>query len=358
MSASTAPEETTESTSPLHAQYVTDIPACIARLQQGKLVAFPTETVYGLGAHAWDAQALQGIFDAKGRPTTDPLIVHVPDYATACTFWENPSELLQKLTSTFWPGPLTLVAKAQEKVPALLMAGTGQVACRSPSHSIARQLVQALPLAAPSANRFGHVSPTTPSHVMDDLAAQDVWIYQGPACTVGVESTVAQVKDDTVTILRQGAVSQEQLQACVGDALRVVTKQQAAPETSTQIAPGQLIRHYSPRIPSFLVDFTPQASDDVAQAVVIDFAKRLQVYESKCLAYCDLSVNGDTTEAAQRVFESLRWAEDVPQAQYVLFPCTPARDALGLAIQDRLTRAASGVVVRSVEELRIALDEV
>lgn len=351
-----------------------DLSACGARLREGKLVSFPTETVYGLGCHALDASAVHLVFLSKERPLTDPLIVHVNEAIEAFPLWnltQQEHDVLSTLTSRFWPGPLTLVARAQTtKVPDCLMAGTGFVACRSPSHPLARALIQEaqVPLAAPSANKFGHVSPTTAQHVFDDLEEEDVWILDTPdtVCQVGVESTVAKLEDNVLTILRQGAVSEGDLRTALQDkfaaSMSVQSKiHRATADTVANVAPGQSIRHYSPRLPSFLVSDTFKDSNEVeyqsmlASAVVIDFGGRLVRWHNSAKAYRDLSTQGSSIEAAQVLFDTLRWAERIDGASTVLFPVLPATttDALALALKDRLTRAASGVIIHSLQDAKV-----
>eukprot|EP00586_Coscinodiscus_wailesii_P018769 CAMPEP_0172509510 /NCGR_PEP_ID=MMETSP1066-20121228/220919_1 /TAXON_ID=671091 /ORGANISM="Coscinodiscus wailesii, Strain CCMP2513" /LENGTH=230 /DNA_ID=CAMNT_0013288027 /DNA_START=336 /DNA_END=1025 /DNA_ORIENTATION=+ len=187
----------------------TSLDQCAARLKSGNLVAFPTETVYGLGCNALDPTAIDKIYAAKGRPKTNPLIVHVRDATRALELWDATTttsrhrssssvagRVLRALTDEFFPGPLTLVAAACASIPEQITAGTGYVAVRAPSHEICRALLCAtggLPVAAPSANKYGHVSPTTARHVMRDLREEDVWVIDGGGCCVGVESTVARV---------------------------------------------------------------------------------------------------------------------------------------------------------------------
>ena len=342
---------------------------CGKRLRQGELVAFPTETVYGLGCHALDPDAVQKVFAAKERPLTDPLIVHVNNAADALKLWQAHSDkALLALTTTFWPGPLTLVAKAAANVPQILMANTGFVACRSPSHPTARKLIDyaQIPIAAPSANKFGHVSPTRAAHVWDDLQFEDVWIVDAEeVCNVGVESTVAKVMDDgRVTILRQGAISVEDIAACLQQAglTHVVDSDiaRAVNDHVATIAPGQSIRHYSPNIPSFIVASAictaPLTADDKSAldtAIILDFGGLLQTWNGSALAYRDLSTTGDSAEAARAVFEALRWAELVEGGSRILFPelkSVAGTDALTLALKDRLTRAASGVVIDALRQ--------
>lgn len=376
------------------------------RLAEGDLVSFPTETVYGLGCHALNPHAIAKVFAAKERPLTDPLIVHVTDTTAALNLWQAfasaddnlEAQLLTLLTGHFWPGPLTIVAQANPSVPSTLMANTGYVACRSPRHVIARALIAAsgVPIAAPSANKFGHVSPTKASHVWDDLKGEDVWIVDpdldgedgdqptqdqgGSVCNVGVESTVAKIEmsssaSGTITILRHGAVSAKDLSNCLTsnvelqEAFTVQEKMQSTKEDVSHVAPGQTIRHYSPNVLSYMISqcrydgkqasssldstLTHEERTQLSKAVIIDWGGRLHALQPHALAYRDVSPNDSSTEAAASVFETLRWSETVDGAERVYFPeiCVEKEDeeeeqeALVLAVKDRLTRAASGVVV-------------
>lgn len=413
---------------------VSELEACGRRLRDGNLVAFPTETVYGLGCNALDTSAISKVFEAKERPLTDPLITHVTEHQTAYDLWEHGNtgvdqddsssastdgidlerRALRAICERFWPGPLTVVAKAKPHVPGLLMANTGFVACRSPKHVTARALIEAagVPIAAPSANKFGHVSPTRSHHVWDDLKYEDVWIVQENtkmadnnvecevACEVGVESSVVKIEmvppengtdsmksGGKVTLLRQGAVSFEDIERCLEEAgltnaFTVISQtKKAEKDTIAQVAPGQSIRHYSPDIPSFILDASrcpalhpggqnEQVSDEeievLSKCVLIDFGGRLKPWEEYAIAYKDLSPTADSSVASQRVFEVLRWAEGVDGANKIIFPeiitatvVTAGAsdreqqrpiggDALTLALKDRLTRAASGVVIDSL----------
>jgi len=357
-------------------------------------VAFPTETVYGLGCNALDSSAIIKVFEAKERPLTDPLISHVNDKQVAFDLWAAEIDslerkALQSLCKQFWPGPLTLVAKAAPHVPPILMANTGFCACRSPQHPISIALIEAakVPIAAPSANKFGHVSPTRSSHVWHDLQHEDVWIVEEDhpggseatsCCEVGVESSVAKIETTQnnergqITLLRQGAVSVQDIKECLkeaglADSFEVVAfTKKATDETVSNVAPGQTIRHYSPDIPSFILsrslcDSTASVSDKdkelLQKSVLIDFGGRIKAWEDLALAYRDLSETANSAEATKRVFETLRWAEKVQNANQILFPEIsddsqqelPLPDALTLALKDRLTRAASGVVIDSLD---------
>eukprot|EP00538_Stauroneis_constricta_P009104 CAMPEP_0119548950 /NCGR_PEP_ID=MMETSP1352-20130426/2750_1 /TAXON_ID=265584 /ORGANISM="Stauroneis constricta, Strain CCMP1120" /LENGTH=403 /DNA_ID=CAMNT_0007594363 /DNA_START=405 /DNA_END=1616 /DNA_ORIENTATION=+ len=375
-----------------------DLEECGSRLRGGDLVAFPTETVYGLGCNALDSNAITKVFEAKERPLTDPLIVHVNDRSSAFELWEAEPDscegkVLNALCDRFWPGPLTIVAKAKESVPPILMANTGFVACRSPSGNIARRLIDAarVPLAAPSANKFGHVSPTTASHVWDDLLHEDVWIVDSESpgsssdaddavCNVGVESTVAKVEaaasEDSkgpgrILLLRQGAVSVQDIAACLeasglSDLFDVETRtKKTTSDHVATVAPGQSIRHYSPNIPSFMVstsrckDESSPLSEEEKQflksSIIIDFGGLLRRWQSLSVAYRDLSPSGDSAEAAKTVFATLRWTEQVKgSVQRVIFPeieeDPDANDALRLALKDKMTRAASGNIIDSLRD--------
>mmetsp|Transcript_10332 Transcript_10332/g.30228 ORF Transcript_10332/g.30228 Transcript_10332/m.30228 type:complete len:490 (-) Transcript_10332:166-1635(-) len=376
----------------------TELDQCGERLRKGGLVSFPTETVYGLGCNALDSSAIIKVFEAKERPLTDPLITHVTENQVAFDLWAADTsdttslegKALHALCDRFWPGPLTLVAEAAPHVPSILMAGTGFCACRSPQHPISIALIDAakVPIAAPSANKFGHVSPTRSRHVWDDLQHEDVWIVEEEnqesiaetsCCQVGVESSVAKIEMTTenergrITLLRQGAVSLRDIEECLDQAglagnfeVMAMTKK-ATDETVANVAPGQTIRHYSPDIPSFILSrslcesaVSPPTSDAdeaiLSKAVLIDFGGRLRAWRDLSIAYQDLSVTADSAEATKGVFDTLRWAEQIQDADQILFPEISDRvedtgaspDALTLALKDRLTRAASGVVIDSL----------
>jgi L-threonylcarbamoyladenylate synthase len=213
----------------------------------GKLVAFPTETVYGLGANALDAQAVERIFTAKGRPFQDPLIVHI--VRSKC--WRGcaqPAPVALRLAEHFWPGPLTLILPRHASIPAGVSAGMDTVAVRMPNHPIATALIKqaGIPVAAPSANRFGRTSPTSAAHVLADLEGRIDLILDGGSPPVGVESTVLDVIQSPPVILRPGGVSSEALAAVLGE-VRLRSDQPVKDETEAMPSPGMLSRHYAPR---------------------------------------------------------------------------------------------------------------
>jgi L-threonylcarbamoyladenylate synthase len=220
-------------------------------LRAGKLVAFPTETVYGLGANALDEAAVARIFEAKGRPTTSPIIVHVNSIEMARTVvaeWPRSAELVAQ---RFWPGPLTLVLKKQPAVPALVTAGLDTVGVRMPANPIALLLIEAaqVPIAAPSANRFTQLSPTTAQHVREGLEDRADYILDGGPCTVGIESTVLSLAGPTPLLLRPGGISRERIEKVIG-----AVEQQREVSHPAHPSPGMHPRHYSPRTKLLLVN--------------------------------------------------------------------------------------------------------
>lgn len=292
-----------------------------ALLREGKLVAFPTETVYGLGADATSDAAVKSIFAAKGRPSFNPLIVHVHD-RTWVPGIARPDGRFDRLARRFWPGPLTLVMHRRADCPisALASAGGGTIAIRSPDHPVANQLLAAVrrPLAAPSANRSGHVSPTRAEHVSAELGA--ALILDGGQCRVGVESTVLDLTSDIPTILRPGSIGRRDLEEAIGEVR--VGADAAAPKS-----PGQLASHYAPSLPVRL----NAAAANPGEAM-LGFGGMQ--------ANLNLSPSGDVAEAAANLFAMLR-ALDQP-GKYAGIAVAPIPDAgVGLAINDRLRRAAA-----------------
>ena len=230
-----------------------DIARAADCLRRGGLVAFPTETVYGLGVHALDPAAVRRLFDAKSRPANDPLIVHVDAIDRIHDLVLHVPETAVALAARFWPGPLTLVLPRSRRVPDEVTAGLNTVAVRVPAHPVARALLAAaaIPIAAPSANLFSRPSPTRASHVLDDLNGRIDLVLDGGATEVGVESTVLDLSGDVPAILRPGAVSLEMLQAILP---RVEQRRPSESGRSAMPSPGMLERHYSPRAPLTVYD--------------------------------------------------------------------------------------------------------
>ena len=301
-----------------------------ALLRAGKLVAFGTETVYGLGADATDAAAVAAVFAAKDRPRFNPLICHYPDAESAfADVVAGP--VARALAATFWPGPLTLVLprRADSLVAALTGAGLDTLAVRVPAPAVARALLAAVgrPVAAPSANRSGQVSPTTAEHVLAGLGGRIAAVLDSGPCAVGVESTVVDLSGDRPRLLRPGGVPLEALEAAIGPvALGAPPADAGAPR-----APGQLASHYAPRLPVRL-DASTVAADEALLAFGPPLAGAATVF--------NLSPGGDPAEAAARLFAGLRWLDT--QAGVRGIAVMPIPEAgLGRAINDRLRRAAA-----------------
>ena len=229
----------------------TDIARAAALLRAGKLVAFPTETVYGLGANALDPAAVDRLFTAKGRPDTSPLIVHVASIEMALALALTWSAQAEALARKFWPGPLTLVVRKRPEILDRVTAGLDTVGLRMPSHPVALDLIRAagLPVAAPSANRFGELSPTTADHVRSGLGDAVAMILDGGPATVGIESTVLSLAGPEAVLLRPGMISQADIESVIGPVVVA-----GAPATGSHSSPGLHPRHYSPHTPMVLVD--------------------------------------------------------------------------------------------------------
>ncbi|OQS00077.1 hypothetical protein THRCLA_06252 [Thraustotheca clavata] len=333
-------------------------------LRAGRLVSFPTETVYGLGANAFDAKALLSIFEAKGRPLTDPLIVHVPTVDAALKLVEldeKGTKLFKTLAKAFWPGPLTLIAPAVPALPREVSANTGFVGIRIPNHPIALSLLTEakVPVAAPSANRFGHVSPTTAQHVINDLGSYHGGLHVidnsgSSCCQVGIESTVAKLvpENNQLLIFRRGGVSEAALDNVLnkrlGMKIDIVYAQRVVADHSTQnqVAPGQLLTHYAPDVETYMLEpltVSPTPTAQMKSWVILDFRGALAHLKPHVAGYLDLSTTGDIAQAAHVVFDSLRWAEQVPGATRILIPdVSKVHHEHASALHDRLYRASSG----------------
>ena len=294
----------------------------VAALAQGRLVAFPTETVYGLGADSTSDAAVARVYEAKGRPVFNPLIAHVPGLAEAEALVVMP-ESGRKLARVFWPGPLTLVLKRRDSCPVSLLASAGldTLAVRVPDHPVAQRLLRAAgrPLVAPSANPSGQLSPTTAAHVREALGDKVQVILDGGACRVGVESTVVDLSGDRPALLRPGGVTSEAIEAIVGP----LSSAGEGPLRS----PGQLESHYAPVLPVRL------------GATEARPGEALLAFGPTAGGVRNLSPSGDLTEAAANLFAFLR-ALDRPEHSAIAVMPIPEQ-GLGRAINDRLRRAAA-----------------
>jgi len=303
-----------------------DIARAAALLSDGKLVAFPTETVYGLGADARNDQAVAAVYEAKGRPTFNPLIIHFAD-AEAAADTVIFDDRAKRLAAAFWPGALTLVLKRRDGCPVSLLASAGldTLAVRVPSHPMAHALLQqaGFPVAAPSANRSGRISPTTAGHVLGDLGDKVAAILDGGPCRVGVESTVVDLSGDTPALLRPGGVATADIEAVIGPLL-VAGKDDHAPKS-----PGMMSRHYAPAIPIRI-----NAESANTGEALLAFGPGVKS------RYVNLSRNGDLKEAAANLFAMLHML-DQPGFNGIAVMPVP-EEGLGVAINDRLRRAAAG----------------
>lgn len=325
------------------------IDTAAAAIKSGGLVAFPTETVYGLGANAWDANAIDKIFRAKARPATDPLIAHIATLDQLDDLARHVPDGAYELCRRFWPGALTLVLKKSPGVPSNMTAGLDTVAVRMPDHAVAAALIEVagVPIAAPSANRFSRPSPTTAQHVLEDLANDiDVLLDAGPT-TIGLESTILSLVDNPPQLLRPGGVPLEALRRLI-PGLRFEPRFLRAEESAP--APGTLLKHYSPRARLVLV----QGSDDGAvhaamRAKILSNPNAgLMVADADAAAFTDLdvvieSLGGDAAQAALRLFAAMR-ALDSAGVDLILARA-PHKRGLGLAVWDRLLRAAEGDLI-------------
>lgn len=299
-------------------------------LRAGGVVAFPTETVYGLGANACDARAVARIFEIKRRPTFDPLIVHVADDAMLSTVVERVSPLARTLIECFWPGPLTLVLPKTPNIPGIVTSGLPTVAVRMPSHPIAHALIASagVPIAAPSANPFGYLSPTRAAHVVAQLGNAVDQIVDGGPTEHGIESTILMLEPHPV-VLRHGAIAIEAIEAVIGDVARELSDEGAP------LAPGRLPQHYAPRTPIRIVTPHDVAAHERSDAALLAFAHPVDGYA----ATRTLSPTEDLREAAAHLFEYLHEL-DALAVRRIDVEAVPER-GIGVAIMDRMRRAAA-----------------
>lgn len=310
----------------------TNIGRAISQLDKGDLVGIPTETVYGLAGNAYDESAVLKIFRVKDRPSFDPLIAHTDSIEKIKEFVKEVPDIAMDLARAFWPGPLTVLLPKKKKIPYLLTAGLKTVAVRIPDHPLTLELLRQLeyPLAAPSANPFGYVSPTTAQHVQDQLGAKIPYILDGGPCRVGIESTIIGFEDHKPVVYRLGGKKIEEIEKLVGT-VRIRTNMSSDPT-----APGMLKSHYSPKkrivvgnLDQLIDKFTP------GRVAVISFSKDYTAVpaERKFI----LSPSGDLEEAAANLFSALR-KMDKADASFIVAEFVPD-EGLGRAINDRLTRA-------------------
>lgn len=350
-----------------------DLQIAAGALRSGELVAMPTETVYGLAGVAFDEHAVASIFAAKERPSFDPLICHVPPaegdwlahlaasgLVDLTQLSEGARTVVRRLAEAFWPGPLTLVLPRHSGVPDLVTSGLATVGVRCPRHPIAQQLLRAVgaPLAAPSANRFGRISPTSAQDVITELGDRIAYVLDGGACDVGIESTVLLVSPaGELVLLRPGGVSREQLEAV---AQRAVLPAHEAKNSIGLLSPGLLASHYAPRKPLRLL---PQRLDEMSDTALRDWFDRIASRgigilmtrgNARDIAHRLVSATGTTAqrvvdvlsptgnleEAARTLFAKLRALDEDSRVDQIWAETFPARDGLAHAINDRLQKAS------------------
>lgn len=330
-----------------------------AVIRAGGLVAFPTETVYGLGANALDSDAVARIFRAKERPTFDPLIVHLVAAESLREVVSHVPDVAVALAARFWPGPLTLVLPRGPQVPLAVTAGGDTVAVRVPSHPVAHALLAAarVPIAAPSANRFGRVSPTCAEHVLADLNDRIDMVLDGGSTQVGVESTVLSLAGPVATILRPGGVSREALARVLGE---VQVAQELPTEGDSLISPGTTLKHYAPRAVVLLyrgelVPVLERMRHDLSQHLARGEKVGLLLVDEDSPAFAEFPVTtarlgsvDSLEEVAQQLYGALRILDQAGVS--VIMVRDLGSEGLGLAIRDRLTRAAAGQVIVVAKE--------
>lgn len=305
-------------------------------IRTGGLVSFPTETVYGLGCDALNPVAAAKVFEAKQRPRFDPLIVHLADQSMLETVASSVSPTASRLIDAFWPGPLTLVLPKRPDVPDLVTAGLPTVAVRIPNHHVAQAFIREAqaPIAAPSANPFGYVSPTTAQHVYDGLGDIVDLILDGGPCSIGVESTIISLTGSIPELLRAGSLSLEEIQAVIGPVKRTT------PSSKTEHMPGQSARHYATNTPVIILPAqgecpAPQGSERIGLLAI----STPHYSTDRFSAVEILSPSGDLREVAHHLFAALRKLDGLGLDRLYAEPCEEI--GLGLAIMDRLRRCAT-----------------
>jgi len=311
-------------------------------IRGGDCVAVPTETVYGLAADAFNRNAVRRIFSIKGRPLIDPLIVHLAEggpIEKLVSLNERQYPLMERLSSAFWPGPLTIVAPKNRTVLDIVTANRDSVAIRCPNHPVTQELLKQTGcfLAAPSANPFGYVSPTCAEHVADSLAQRCPYILNGGPCASGIESTIIDIRDPQAPkILRPGPITLSDLESCIGFPIPLSTKQ---PADDVSRAPGQLARHYSPRTTLRLFEEGQMPSEVDTQSVAKVYLYRPSELGSIKEVYW-LSEEGDLIEVARNLFSLLRALDGRPELE-VIYCENPKPGGIADAIRDRLIRASN-----------------
>ncbi len=327
-----------------------DLEIAALLLKNGEIVGVPTETVYGLAADATNEEAVAKIFEAKGRPADNPLIIHVTSIDMMLKFTEDIPSVAYKLAEKFWPGPLTMVLPKRSNVPDIVTAGMDTVAVRMPSNEIVKKIIDYVgrPLAAPSANKSGYPSPTTAQHVIDDMNGKIAAVVDGGQCSVGVESTVISFEGyDSVRVLRPGFITPEQLREVVDDVIidKNITSNEM-PVVEEVRSPGMKYMHYSPKARVVLVreglemfkKYVSEQTDPDSCSLIFD-------YDAPDFPYKYMTYGNTPQEQAHQIFAKLREADKI--GIKTLYVRAPRKEGVGLAVYNRLIRAAGYEVVES-----------
>ncbi len=312
------------------AELVSDIESAAAHLRQNEIVGIPTETVYGLAGNAFSEEAVMKIFEAKNRPSFDPLIVHIADINALKSIASRVPEEYKKLIDHFWPGPLTILFEKSFQIPDCVTSGLNKVAVRFPSHPTFIALLKLLdfPLAAPSANPFGYISPTNAQHVIDQLGEKIPCVLDGGPCQVGVESTIVDFSDGEWKVLRLGGISVEDIEGVLG------TKVAVRPSSSRPEAPGMLDQHYAPKTKLWWGEIETGISQWGSEGNVVLTLMPDERWQNNEF----LSLKGDLNEAARNLFRKLRTLDD--QGFNCILAERMPEVGLGRAMNDRLKRAS------------------
>ena len=324
-----------------------NISCCAELIKSGEVVGMPTETVYGLAANAFDEVAVKKIFEAKKRPADNPLIVHIADIEMLKGLVKDIPAIAFDVCKRFWPGPLTVVLPKIDRIPSVTSGGLETVGIRLPSNEVARELIRAsgLPLAAPSANLSGSPSPTTASHVYDDLNGRIPAILDGGKCSVGVESTVISFESDIIRLLRPGRISVDDLKTVTSKVIIDKGVLEAISNDTRVKSPGMKYKHYSPKADVTLIDgsaeffekYVSERNSADTYALIFDGDNILKDIKS-------IKYGGSSEQQAERIFAVLREIDKIG-AKKVYARC-PSKEGIGLAVYNRMLRAAGFKVIK------------
>ena len=326
-----------------------------ALLRAGEVVGIPTETVYGLAADALNPQAVARIFEAKGRPQDNPLIVHIAEIETVHEIAAEFPPEAQALAEAYWPGPMTIILPKLDRIPMVTSGGLNTVGIRFPSHPMAQAIIRAAgtPLAAPSANTSGRPSTTTAQHVMEDLNGKIAAVVDGGACSVGVESTVVSLCGERPRLLRPGGISLEQLRAVLGEVDVDRALREKIEKKKKVSAPGMKYRHYAPKAPVTVVFGTPKTSADYIYAQLGENSGVL-CFDDCAARFQNAAVvetfgpSDDPEEQAREVFDALRRFDETDCTE--IYAQCPPSDGIGLAVANRIKKAAGFHIIDLTEE--------